>query len=580
MILQALAAYYQSLAQRGEAPLPGYATVKISHALRIGWDGTLLGILPLSDTKKTGKKVTEVPKQMILPEPVVKASGVSSNFLFENAAYLLGLNLKGDADRTQQCFEAAQSRHQEILKDCNHKAAKAILSFFAAWNPAQAEKHSVVIPYLGALQAGGNLIFCLPDDSYAQDIPALQEAWNHYGKSQQSNVVMQCLVTGKPNQPIQRLHAKIKGVRGGQPTGTSIVSFNARSYESFGRTEEQGLNAPVSKNAAFAYTTALNILLSSEYCLQLGNTSVIYWAQTGESAYQNIFSSMLLPQESDEQRLKGIMERVGKALPLEDDLNMDTPFYVLGLSPNAGRLSIRFFWSSSFGRIIDNMASHYQRMEIQKPSFETRKYLSPYWLLRETVSSAATDPSASPLLEGALMRSIITGFPYPVMLAQSVITRIRAEHNITWKKAAILKSWLLNNGYQNTAYQEVLNVSLNRDSNNKPYILGRLFAQLEKAQEEANPGINATIKDRYFSSACAAPGTVFPLLLKLSLHHTAKAEYGKAITRQISELMDKLNLNDDPFPTHLSLADQSIFILGYYHEYQARFQKKSQSEEQ
>lgn len=172
------------------------------------------------------------------------------------------------------------------------------------------------------------------------------------------------------------------------------------------------------------------------------------------------------------------------------------------------------------------------------------------------------------------MRAIITGHPYPYMLAQSVITRIRAEHDINWRKAAILKAWLLHNGYQNTSYQEVLTVSRNENSNIKAYVLGRLFALLEKAQEEANPGINATIKDRYFSSACAAPGTVFPILLKLSNHHLAKAQYGRFTADQIGGLMDRLNVEDDPFPMQLALKDQGLFILGYYQERQARPKEK------
>ncbi len=267
-------------------------------------------------------------------------------------------------------------------------------------------------------------------------------------------------------------------------------------------------------------------------------------------------------------------------MPINEEVSLNTRFFILGLSPNAGRLSIRFFWNSSFGDIIENIVKHYKQLEIEKPVFEKRTYLSPYWLLRETVSPAAKDPSASPLLEGSLMRSIITGLPYPSLLVNSILIRIRAEGDINWKKTGILKAWLMNHGQQNSNYQEVLTVSLNRESNNRAYVLGRLFAVLEKAQEEANPGINTTIKDKYFSSACSAPATVFPLILKLSNYYISKAEYGKNLTKQIGELMDRLNVEDSPFPAHLPLEDQAIFILGYYHEHQARFQKKVTQNEQ
>lgn len=576
MILQALVAYYEALAKQNIIPQLGYASVKVSYALRLGWDGSLLGILPVVDQVQRGKKTVEVPQMMPLPEPVVKSVNIASNFLFENGMYLLGANAKGNPERARQCFEAAALLHHQILDSVEHPAAKAITLFFDQWDCTQCETHPVTAPYLEAIFAGGKGVFQLPDGQYAHAIAPLRQAWEAYRGGQSSEARMQCLVTGRKDAPVARLHNKIKGVKGGQPTGTSIVSFNAKSYESYGREGAQGLNAPVSEYAAFAYTTALNYLLASPYRLVLGNMTLVYWAQTGEPTYQSIFSSMVAPEENDEDRLVGMMQRINQALPIDANLHLETPFYVLGVSPNAGRLAIRFFWPSTFGEIAANISAHYRRLEIDKPPFEKRTFLSPYWLLRETVSPAASDPSASSLLEGAVMRAIITGHPYPYMLAQSVITRIRAEHDINWRKAAILKAWLLHNGYQNTSYQEVLTVSRNENSNIKAYVLGRLFALLEKAQEEANPGINATIKDRYFSSACAAPGTVFPILLKLSNHHLAKAQYGRFTADQIGGLMDRLNVEDDPFPMQLALKDQGLFILGYYQERQARVQKKNE----
>lgn len=574
MILQALVRYHEALSRQGKLPLQGFGEVKVSYALMLSQTGELKGILSLMREEKRGKKTVIVPSTMILPEPVVKTVGIVSNFLFENATYFLGADLKGKAERSRECFEAAKALHHEVLDGVNHEAAKAILAFFDTWQPEQCREHPVVSQYMEELAAGGNLVFQLPGGINAHEIEEIKEAWRQYQHGQESETRMQCLVTGEKNQPIARLHGKIKGVRGGQPTGTSIVSFNANAYESYGRDGGQGINAPVSEYAAFAYKTALNDLLSGKHCQTFGDATMVYWAETGEEEYQDIFSSMMISDESDEERLHGIMEKVARGEPIGTGIDFNTRFYVLGVSPNAGRLAIRFFWPSTFGNVIGNIVRHYERLEIEKPAYETKKYLSPYWLLRETVSPASTDQSASPLLQGALLRSIFTGHPYPAMLAQSIVVRIRAEREVNWRKAAILKAWLMNSDHEENKNEEVLQVSLNEESTNKPYVLGRLFSVLEKAQEEANPGINTTIRDRYFASACAAPGTVFPMLLKLSNHHVSKAEFGRNLQVQIGDLMDRLQVEDNPFPANLSLDDQAVFILGYYHERQARFHEK------
>ena len=242
MILQALVTYYEALAQQNIIPQPGYASVKISFALRIGWDGQLLGILPMLDQVQRGKKMLEVPQVLSLPEPVVKSVNIASNFLFENGMYMLGADIKGNAARARQCFDAASLLHHQVLDSTNRPAAKAILSFFDQWQPSECTSHPVTMPFMEAISTGANFIFQLPDNQYAQDIPALRQAWDDYRTGQFSDTRMQCLVTGKKDAPVARLHKKIKNVRGGQPMGTSIVSFNARSYESYGREGAQGLN--------------------------------------------------------------------------------------------------------------------------------------------------------------------------------------------------------------------------------------------------------------------------------------------------------------------------------------------------
>jgi CRISPR-associated protein Csd1 len=403
---------------------------------------------------------------------------------------------------------------------------------------------------------------------------------------------MVCLVTGK-NEPVAVLHGKIKGVAGAQTAGANLVSFNANAYESYGRDGGQGLNAPVGQHAAFAYVTALNHLLSDrEHRISIGDTTVVYWAESPKPVYQDIFTAMLSPQNEDQNRLlDDIMKRIEQGKPVADDISFRTPFYILGLAPSAARLSVRFFLHDSFGNFTEHIKQHYKDLEIAHAP-QDFPYLTLYWLLLETVNPNSRNKAASPLMSGEMMRSILLGLPYPQSLQSAVMLRIRAEQDdeeknirkITRGRAAILKACLLRKRDNNT-YKEVLDVSLNENSNNRAYVLGRLFAVLEKAQRDANPGINSTIKDRYFTSACATPGSVFPTLFKLYENHLEKirkAENGKAIgiydDKLVSGLMNKLGVDGDPFPAHLFLNDQSIFVLGYYHQVQSFFTPKDRKQ--
>ena len=342
----------------------------------------------------------------------------------------------------------------------------------------------------------------------------------------------------------------------------------------------------------------LNHLLSDrDHRISLGDTTVVYWAESPKPIYQDIFTAMLSPQSEDQNRLMdNIMKRIAQGKPVADDIDIQTPFYSLGLAPNAARLSVRFFLRDSFGNFITHIRQHYEDLDIAHAP-QDFPYLTLYWLLRETVNSNSNDKAASPLMSGEVIRSILLGSPYPRALQSAVILRIRAEQDdedrhskkITRGRAAILKACLRRNSDKKN-YEEVLEVSLKEESDNRAYVLGRLFAVLEKAQRDANPGINSTIKDRYFTSACATPGSVFSTLFKLYENHIEKirkAENGKGIAiyddRLVSSLMNKLSVDGDPFPAHLLLNEQSVFVLGYYHQVQSFFtpkDKKQNAEEE
>ena len=588
MILQALVKYYEIMAAEGKLPKQGYCTGKVSYVLELSREGELCGITSLRLTVERGTKKVDVAQMLEVPEQTTRAVNIFPYFLCDNAIYLLGLDTKGNPKRALQCFEASKKLHREILSGVDHPAARAILAFFDRWDPATAAENPYIQEKLAGLTAGGNLIFRVDMGDYAQDIPALREAWEASCAAQEQGVELPCLVTGE-RQPIAILHGKIRGVKDAQSVGANLVSFNSSAYESYGRDHAQGLNAPVGKHAAFAYVTALNALLANpDHRLIISDTTVVFWAESANPAFQGLFNAAISPKEDNQKLLHAMLEKISQGLPPGDGVNPETPFYILGLAPNAARLSVRFFLQDSFGNFLEHIRQHYSDMEIVKAPYEF-PYLSPYWLLRETVNPNSKDKSGSHLLSGAVMRSILTGVPYPQALLNAVMLRIHAEQDdpdrhtkkITRGRAAIIKGYLIRQHRGEEAYKEVLQVSINEESKNKAYVLGRLFAILERAQLEAYPNINATIKDRYFTSACATPGSVFPTLIKLSRHHIRVIKDIKLkcyLDNQIKDLIDKLDIADTPFPAHFSLEDQGSFVLGYYQQTQKRYLKKIDSE--
>ena len=592
MILQSLVDYYEILAAVGEISKPGYCIAKVSYALNLSTEGELLGVIPLKLQALRGKKTVELPQSLEVPEQEKRAVGIKANFLCDNSGYVLGADNKGKPERSKQCFKAFVELHHNVLDDVDCVQAKAVLSFLDNWRPEQIGDCAVLKDYMEELTSGVNIVFNIISKGLAHENAEIKQAWERYKENQTNAIRMQCLITGQI-RPVARLHPSIKGVKGAQSMGASIVSFNAPAYESYGHEQKddtgQGLNAPVSEYATFAYTTALNHLLSdTNHRQSYGDTTVIYWAKSPKKIYREIFHYAINPVEttdeiSVDESTESIIEAVFKKLvdgkpvgDFEADFDKETRFYILGLAPNAARLSVRFFMENSFGNILKNVTQHYRDLEIERSPTEF-EYLPLWKLMQETVSPMSKDKSSSPLLSGSVLRSIFSGSPYPEALFNSVMVRIRAEREISRGKTAIIKAYLLRyTGNQN--YREVLTVSLNEQSENTAYVLGRLFAALEKAQQDANPGINSTIKDRYFTSACATPASVFPILLRLSNHHISKSDYGYVSERRISELMEKLDVEKNPFPAHLKLDEQGIFILGYYHQQKANYLKKDKEE--
>lgn len=577
MILQALTRYYEDLLSRGEIAAPGWAPAKISLALYINENGELTQIVPTMVEGTKGKKTVMQPQLMVLPAAVKRTVSIASNFLWDNSAYLLGIDQKGKPERSRECFAAAAKLHHAVLDDIDSPNARAILAFFDTWEPEHAAEHPALIRQLDDVTAGGNLVFRV-DGRKVEEDAAIREAWQRYRDGGESGVKMQCLVTGKEDE-IAAVHPSVKGVRDAQSSGAALVSFNAPAFCSYGR--EQNYNAPVGKYAAFAYTAALNHLLAdSDHVQHIGDTTVVCWAEGADDAYPGFFSAVIgggTYGGLSDNDLRAALKRLANGLPC-DDLGVDPnrPFYILGLAPNAARLSVRFFLRDSFGKLMENVNAHYERMEIVRPAYEKFNYLPLWSLLRETVNLNSRDKAPSPAMAGATARAIFSGARYPASLLEAVMLRIRAERDITWGKAAIIKAYYLKNPHEDCP-KEVLTVSLNEASTNPAYTLGRLFSVYEAVQQAANPGINATIKDEYFNSAAAMPASIFPVLNNLCQKHLRKLDARQHVyyDKQIMKLKGVLNEN---YPARMTLAQQGSFDLGYYHQTQKRYTKKEEKE--
>ncbi len=576
MILQALTEYYRTLENSGQISPLGWGEAKVSYALCIGPEGALEQVVSLQTEQKKGKKTVLAPQIMRLPAPVKRTVGIVPNFLCDNASYLLGADNKGKPQRTLECFQACKALHEELLDGVDSPAAQAVLAFFRTWQPEQAAGHPALADCWEELMAGGNLVF-RHDGAFVHEDALVRRAWDGHYRAEGDGPQMICLVTGE-HETVESTHPSVKNVYGAQSSGAALVSFNAPAFCSYGK--EQNYNAPTSKYAAFAYTTALNHLLSDrEHIYRMGDTTVVCWARCGGDVYQNMMGWMFFGQEpahtlSDLQSaLKGLCS--GNAVELDGArLDPDMDFYILGISPNAARLSVRFFLRNSFGAFLRNAQAHQQRLEIVKPAYDKFDTIPMWKLLDETVNQNSRDKTPAPNMAGEVLRSVLTDTRYPATLLNGVALRIRAEHSVTRGRAAILKAYYLKNTHPDVP-KEVLTVSLNPDSTNVPYNLGRLFSVLEAVQSSANPGINTTIKDKYFNSASATPAVVFPVLVNLAQKHLKKLDGGLRTyyDKQITGLLSKL---EERYPSRLNLPQQGSFQLGYYHQTQSRFEKKEE----
>ncbi|MBA2673043.1 type I-C CRISPR-associated protein Cas8c/Csd1 [Ramlibacter sp.] len=587
MILQALDGYYRRLLASGTSELSafGYSPEKISYAIVLQPDGSVLQIDDLRDG--SGKK--PVPIALNVPQPAKRTVGIKSNFLWDKTSYVLGVSVSSKrADREHEAFKAL---HRQALVGETDTGIKALLAFLDTWKPEAFQP-----PMFKEEMLDANMVFRFAHErGYLHDRPAAKLARARLlagedGEESDDAPVGTCLVSGERG-PVARLHAAIKGVNGAQSSGASIVSFNLDAFTSYGKI--QGENAPVSVQAAFAYTTALNHLLRrgehNRQRLQVGDTTVVFWAEADDpraaAAAELTFASLLNPPPSDaqeSQKVRVVLEAVAKGRPLHDidpGLHEGTRMFVLGLAPNASRLSVRYWQVDTLDVFAQQLAWHARDLRIEPLPWKTAPET---WRL--ALSTAPTrdgrgkSDDVPPQLAGELLRSILTGRRYPGSLLANLLMRMRADGDLSGIRVALCKGVLARNLRLQHSKEEVP-VSLDKQSPNPAYRLGRLFAVLESAQRLALGGqVNATIRDRYYGAASATPAAVFPMLLRNTQNHLGRLRKDKPgmavnLERDIRDIVDGLQ---EQLPRSLRIEDQGRFAIGYYHQSQARFASKGE----
>lgn len=556
MILQALNEYYRRIRSDPDEHIPsfGYAQQRVGWALHLKPDGRLAhDPQDLREPDAAGRVHHRVLELPTLPQK--RASGILPQFLWDNTGYVLGRDAKDKPERAEAQFEAFRAFNVELLKGAQDAALNAVLAFLESWSPRQADGLS-----LWSELAGENVVFRLVgEEMFVHEHQAARDIWQQYLRDHAGGEARVCLVTGE-SAPIARLHGAVKGIRNAQSSGASLVSFNLSAFTSYGK--EQNFNAPVSAHAAFAYTTALNHLLAYESPRKavVGDTTVVFWSGS-EAQSERVFAWGFAPtqQREVEPLVRRTMEalRAGKS-PAE--VPTDEPFHVVGLTGNSSRVAIRFWQSETVGDMLHNLFAHFEDLRIV-PQYPTdREYPGLVELMREAGVQGKLD-TVPPNIVSAFTRAAVSGGYYPAALASVVLRRIRADARVSYRRAAMLKAYIERIRRRGGKGDE-MSVNLDTDSTNVPYLLGRLFAILERIQQDANPGIKATITDRYYGSASATPAAVFGQLLRLSKTHIRKADKKPYHEGLIQEVMSEL----DEFPRHLDLESQARFALGYYHQ--------------
>lgn len=571
MILKALADYYERMLNEPECDVApyGFEDKEIPFIIVLNKDGQFVNI---RDTR-TGEGRKKSARKYRVPLGAKKTSGVKTNLLWDNPQYVLGFpktEKAKDKEKAKKSLDDFKKKINELFGDIEDEGIEAILKFYGLSALNQVVENSI---FSEVKEENANISFMLEGENQliAQRSKVEKRIAENFEKI---NGKQQACATSGNIDEVAILHTSIKGVWGAQTSGANIVSFNDNAYCSFGRTKEhQGLNAPIGKHVEFAYTTALNTLLAkgSRQRIQVGDASTVFWAKERHS-FEDDFSSFLgeppKGEEPDYGRIRSLLSAVRSGvLPDEDEM----PFYVLGLAPNASRISIRFWYEGNVLDLKEKIARHFEDIEIVRAPHD-REFLSLFQLLVTTATEGKAD-NIPPNLGGEIARAVLSGRGYPRTLLAGAIRRCKAEQRITHARAACIKGFLARDSRLRKTTTKEVGMALDKTIENPGYVLGRLFAVLERIQEQAHTGLNKTIRDTYFSAATSSPQVIFKRLHELAIHHLAKIKNSGKSTVWLDKLMSEVmgKVPSAGIPATLTLEDQGRFAVGYYHQRQDFF---------
>lgn len=616
MIINALADAYDRLCSSNDAEIKrdGYSFESVPFIATIDADGMLTDLISNTKSVVSNGKSREVIKTERIPERLGRTS-VIPNYLCDTFSYVFGLEVvsAGETEKyrmllqTDKAKKSHDSFKEKILNDLKNVpggSAASILKFYENWNPEQ-EKYNELFFYCDKngekklKDLKGIVIFALNSvNNKSIDDTGILNKWEELFQSAademtEKSVIGQCCVSGK-DDVIARKHFPVKGVLGTQPSGAAIVSYNSPSFESYNKV--QSFNGPISENVMRKYTGALNYFLQkdSKNKIVIGNETFVFWAECDNVKYVDEIWDLLgsKPTESEE---KTVESRVMSALklirdgqaPISFDVKDNTRFHLLILSPNAGRISVRRYYNTTLGAFRTNILKHHADMMLSDSKGEFKQI--PLWRIPDaTISSAITkgrNSKVNPNFTGSLFEAVINNHIYPSALFAEMIARVKTDHansddkqkagmlaNITNTRIAFIKAYLIRKNRKNIEKEEI-NLELNKNISGEAYLLGRLFAVMERTQQEAIPKLSSTIKDRFFASASSMPASVFPSLLKGYQNHVSKLEKkGIRFERLLDEIIAELG---DSFPKQLDMDKQGSFILGYYQQRVDLWKKKN-----
>ena len=599
MFVEMLCEYYDELEKQGKIIKDGYSKIKVDYSICLSADGEIDNIIDLRKEEiiknKNGKeKIIKTPKEILVPYRTQK-SVISSNIIEERAAYIFGLKnddgvLISDDKSFRKKNKAFKEKHLEFIKDLDSPIINAFKNFLNNWNPNE-QVNNTYIQLIKKDLEKLKFAFCLAENPniLLHEDPQIKEKWEKIfsEKVEDENAVIREDAIDGTKQPIARIHEKIKGLPGASATGSVLIGFKHECGCSYGNT--QSYNSDISEKNMKKYTYVLNYILSHKENYQIinGNTTLLFWSINTDKRTEciNLFNQLLfgsteeINEKDVEKSIKSITGLINSGkineekISFENKIDENIKFYIVGLKPNASRIIVKFIYKNQFGEIIKNIAKHQKDLQIG----DRKKIISIRSIYNELKSPVSDHETVDNAMANQMINAIINNKPYPAKLLALVINRIKADKNVNYIKTGIIKAYLIRK-----KGEEIL-LSLDINNTNQAYLCGRLFAVLEKIQlnsmnKVASDGKTKTIKDTYFSNAISQPALIFPRIQKLSQYHLAKLDKSKNIfyNKLIQEIIDKI---EGKFPNHLSLEEQGMFIIGYYHQYQSFFNKKEEKKE-